>query len=90
MFTIKFYREGAFRERIFEAESFTVLRGASGVTEITLHSAKVNGEWVDFRLDVGDAEEDVSPERFDKAIIENAMGKTTEIIYAHKAFREAA
>lgn len=76
MFTIKFYRDS--RMRIFEAESFTVLRGDDGEAEITIHQK--NGE--DFRRDVGITREnpDEWPEVFDRAIIENGSGRTTEVI----------
>lgn len=76
MFTIKLYKEG--RQRIYSADSFTILRGNSGSAEITIHR-KNQGE--DFRVDITDTERQEGwPETFDRAIIENAAGKTTEII----------
>jgi hypothetical protein len=75
MFTIKVY-EGS-KQRIYAAESFTILRGDNGEAEITVHT-KDNRE--DFRLDVRHAEPDDPARVFDKAIIENAAGRTTEII----------
>jgi hypothetical protein len=81
MFTIKFYSTGrnspdGYRQVIKEAESFTILRGDDGTAEITMHHP--NG---DFRLDVNDAPApDGYVDRFESAIIENASGKTTEMI----------
>jgi len=83
MFTIKLYRDGNFRQRILEAESFTIIRQDSGIAEITLHRpVGPNGEFCDVRYDItGDNMLDApGPERFERAIIENAAGKTTEII----------
>jgi hypothetical protein len=79
MFTIKLYSHDSFRQKILQAESFTILRGDDGGAEITLHQA--DGDGIRY---------DVAPERplangdlrqfFGSAIIENAAGKTTEII----------
>jgi hypothetical protein len=83
MFTIKFYSADGFRQIIQEADSFTILRG-EGEAEITLHK---RAPQEDCRFDI---KEEPScerpfgysgPQRFGKAIIENAAGKTTEIIY---------
>lgn len=93
MFTIKFYSEDGCRQRIYEAQSFTILRAPKDSTgpgpawtvdaEITLHQ-KSQGE--DFRVDIG---HDIKgnrpllwPPLYQKAIIENASGRTTEIIVA--------
>lgn len=80
MFTIKFYSCDGYRQIIKEAESFTILRG-DGEAEITLHQ-KLPHE--DRRYDIKDDKElpatDYRPPRFGKAIIENASGRTTEII----------
>lgn len=84
MFTIKLYSGNGSRLRILSAESFTVLRGKAPMfgdeTEITLHQK--NGE--NTRYDIKPAAEPVpdycGPEIFQKAIIENAAGRTTEII----------
>lgn len=82
MFTIKFYSADGSRQIIQEAESFTVLRG-SGEAEITLHK---RSPLEDCRFDIKE-EPSIEkpfgydgPPRFGKAIIENAVGRTTEII----------
>jgi hypothetical protein len=85
MFTVKFYTEDAnghgFRQLILAAESFTLLRGGEdGGAEITLHQ-KNQGD--DRRIDIGSADEKRDPNwppLYQRAIIENATGKTTEII----------
>lgn len=84
MFTIKFYstsphsHPGAYRQVIKEAESFTILRGDDGTAEITLHQ-KNSG--LDSRIDISDCPRPTgSPPCFESAIIENAAGKTTEMI----------
>lgn len=85
MFTIKFYSSDGCRQIIEQADSFTVLRSAGrpiGIqdadAEITMH--RKHGD--DNRIDIGGSA--ITPEgyppRFAKAIIENAAGKTTEII----------
>lgn len=86
MFTIKFYNDthsspGSCRQFITTAESFTILRDEEGA-EITLH--RRNGE-DDVRIDVhvrpdGKQRDPGFPQVFQRAIIENAAGKTTEII----------
>lgn len=83
MFTIKFYSADGHRSVIREADSFTVLRGADGSAEITLHQK--SGE--DYRIDIeglhpAPPREEGWPPIFSKAIIENASGKTTEVISA--------
>lgn len=79
MFTIKLYNGG--RQKILSAESFTILRGpisANSAAEITLHQKNPAD---DVRYDVtNEIRPEGWPERFDKAIIENAAGRTTEII----------
>lgn len=87
MFTIKLYRDDGFRQRIHEADDFTILRTGlhpdaapvSGWVEITAH--RKNGE--DFRFDVGDSPSQPSGGVWERAIIENAAGRTTEIIGRH-------
>jgi hypothetical protein len=85
MFTIKFYshepdspdgRTG-YRQRILSAESFTILRNATGA-EITLHQ---RNPIEDYRVDIGPDLGEASIV-YQKAIIENSTGKTTEIIAA--------
>ncbi len=86
MFTVKFYEADGFRQRIFEADSVTVLRPGdtsdSPTAEITLHM-----KGGDVRFDIGgEVLEGTSglapPPRFQKAIIENSAGRTTEIVVA--------
>lgn len=85
MFTIKFYSADGCRQIIREAESFTVLRGPrvpgdDGSAEITLHQKNPAD---DCRIDIGDesqAQQEGWPTRYGKAIIENAAGRTTEVI----------
>jgi hypothetical protein len=82
MFTIKLYPKNNFRQRILEADSFTILRNSPSTNtihaEITLH--RNNGD--DCRYDIGDdIEREVgAPDVYQKAIIENSSGKTTEIV----------
>lgn len=86
MFTIKFYSADGLRQVIKEAESFTILRspiGGDGGAEITLHQ-KNHAD--DCRVDIaedgpnGPIRKDGWPPVYGKAIIENAAGRTTEII----------
>lgn len=78
MFTLKFYTNDLALTRIFEAESLTILR-FDGASEITLHQRVGD----DFRIDVSSATPaEGCPRVFQKAIIENSNGKTTEIIQA--------
>jgi hypothetical protein len=82
MFTIKFYSDG--RQKILSAESFTILRGGGGA-EITLHQ---KNQHEDRRIDIASAEIEPAtdmPPVYQRAIIENAAGKTTEIIEAGPA-----
>lgn len=83
MFTIKLYtgstsHPDGYRQRILSADSFTILRSPDGSGEITLH--RKTGD--DQRVDIGDPAKRRPdwPEVFERAIIENAAGKTTEII----------
>lgn len=76
MFTIKLYAEG--RQRILSAQSFTVLRDAFGA-EITLHQTN---QADDKRYDVSLVDTGSVELKYHKAIIENAAGRTTEIIVA--------
>lgn len=87
MFTIKLYSLDGFRQRILSAESFTILRAnklgdRDPDAEITLHQ-KNPGD--DVRYDIGNEIERTGdqlywPQRYAKAIIENAAGRTTEIV----------
>lgn len=84
MFTIKLYSANGYRQRILQAESFTILRGGSSQAgdeaEITLHQKNQNDDRrYDIKSDVP-RQDSSGPEIFQKAIIENAAGKTTEII----------
>lgn len=85
MFTIKLYTGNGFRQKILEAESFTILRGKASTfgdeTEITLHQKNANDDSrVDIRSEKSLAPGYQGPPVFQKAIIENAAGRTTEII----------
>ena len=83
MFTIKFYSSDGYRQRIYEAESFSILRPVNDLAgvqaEITMHGVAGEDPWL--RVDIGP--DDVphgGPQRYGKAIIENRNGKTTEIV----------
>ena len=87
MFTIKLYGDLGHRQRILEAESFTILRVSDGF-EVTLHRPPSMAH-DDCRYDIknawpepktSDEQQGQWPARFDRAIIENAAGKTTEIV----------
>ena len=86
MFTIKFYSSDGFRQRILAAESFTILRssplkfGDDGSAEITLHGCKDGDCRYDIKDDGNGQCGYSGPPRFQKAIIENSAGRTTEII----------
>lgn len=67
MFTVKTYSNDGFRECLYSAQSLTILRHGT-IVEITLHQKNSSD---DSRVDIVDS---------GKAIIENAAGKTTEII----------
>lgn len=80
MFTIKLYGQNNYRQRILEAESFTILRSDDGGAEITLHQKNSSD---DSRVDIsfsGSACIASDVPSFEKAIIENSVGKTTEIV----------
>jgi hypothetical protein len=67
------------------AESFTILRDPAGCAEITLHQ---KNQTDDSRVDVGPADDKrdaLWPHLFQRAIIENAAGRTTEMISAPPA-----
>lgn len=85
MFTLKLYADDGFRQRIVECESFTVLRPTNCAPEITCHGVRDQGAWHDIRFDiVGNSQSEHEPEfRWDKAILENSNGKTTEIVYSN-------
>jgi hypothetical protein len=85
MFTIKFYSADGYRQIIREAESFTILRDNSGDggAEITLHQKNpAENSRVDIREDLPMSSDmaKLAPPFFARAIIENAAGRTTEII----------
>ena len=89
MFTIKFYTELGSRIRIRTAQSFTILESRDG-WEISLHQ-KDGSSGGDSRVDVkapwpeaitSDDQAKQWPERFQRAIIENENGKTTDIFNA--------
>lgn len=80
MFTIKFYSEDGCRQIIREADSFTILRcpggpDDDGTAEITMHHKNGESSRIDIGPDLGECQQ-----KFGKAIIENAAGRTTEII----------
>lgn len=81
MFTIKLYKYDGTNTRIYEAESFSVLRSPSNRApwwaEITAHMKDASAG---IRFDVGDSPYQPSGGIWEKAIIENAGGRTTEII----------
>lgn len=80
MFTIKFYScsKGGSRQVIKQAESLTILRADDGTAEITLHQKNPEDSC---RIDINSAPAPEGwPARFESAIIENAAGKTTEMI----------
>lgn len=80
MFTIKLYSEDGYRSVIKSAESFTILR-EGGEAEITLHQ---RNPAEDSRVDIRHSEKSNRapefPPSFGKAIIENAAGRTTEMV----------
>ena len=84
MFTIKLYGSTG-HCRILEAESFSILRGDFGEAEITVHQKDPEDtRRYDLRGD-GDGsilEEGFNPV-FQRAIIENSNGKTTEVLTAY-------
>lgn len=84
MFTLKLYASDGAIIRIYEAESFTVLRCNQGQSngpchewsEITSHLKAGEG----LRADIGDSPYQPDGGVWQKAIIENASGRTTQII----------
>lgn len=86
MFTIKLYSDNAARRRIYEADDFTILRFAPDVqvagpqwVEVTAH--RKSGD--DFRFDIGASPYEPAGGVWERLIIENAAGRTTEIIGYH-------
>ena len=79
MFTIKLYQDAG-RQKILAADSFTILRGGPNPSEaeITLHQK--NGESIRYDIMPPQADNYEGPTVFQRAIIENMAGKTTEII----------
>jgi hypothetical protein len=82
MFTVKFYSGDGFRQVVHSAESLTILRDESGDAEVTLHQ---KNQVDSFRVDVKDVHSDKPrdpgwPPVFQKMIVENAAGRTTEIL----------
>jgi len=83
MFTIKLYVGS--KSRIYEAESFTVLRCNQGSTdgpcydwaEVTAHNIPGCDS---LRFDIGPSPYEPSGGNYDRAIIENSAGRTTEMI----------
>ena len=87
MFTIKFYSGDGCRQIIEQADSFTILRSPIGSkedysAEITLHRKSGDDRRIDIGVDCKVSLPDGWPPRYAKAIIENAAGKTTEIVTA--------
>lgn len=79
MFTIKLYGMNG-RSRIEQADSFTIVRQDFNF-EITLHRKTLD----DVRFDVSlDEPDDSDTTHWEKAIIENQFGATTEVITAMK------
>lgn len=85
MFTIKLYADNGARQRIYEADDFTIIRTGDGDqtgdgwTEVTAHRKTS----YDVRFDIGSSPYTPEGGVWQKAIIENAAGKTTEIIGEH-------
>ena len=78
MFTLKFYSDDGRRSRIVSADMLTILRTDLGA-EVTLHQKDGNDFRVDVTLEARKADE---PRAYEKVIIENERGQTTEIIRA--------
>lgn len=90
MFTLKLYSHNGWRQKIVEAESFTVLRNrythpstksvaGEALAEITAHFKGGDGQRFDIQVAPGrDPNSPVT--EWEKAIIENSAGRTTEII----------
>ncbi len=90
MFTVKFYSGNGYRQKILSAESFTILRGGSSPggdeAEITLHQKNPNDDMrYDIKSDVEMPVDYAGPPIYQRAIIENSAGKTTEIIQLRPA-----
>jgi hypothetical protein len=83
MFTVKLYSHSGYRQVILEAESFTILHNQDGTREVTLHRPLgPSGEYNDVRHDIGPEQERdcIQPSLWARAIIENAAGRTTEMV----------
>lgn len=91
MFTLKFYSADGCRMRVVSAESLTILKSSDNSdAEITLHQKNPAD---DFRVDIVPQNTVRAigwPPDYQKAIIENASGRTTEIICASPALPKAA
>jgi hypothetical protein len=91
MFTIKLYSGDGFRQIIREAESFTILRSPcgpddDGSAEITLHQKNQSEDCrFDILPDRPMPQNYSGPPIFQRAIIENSAGKTTEMIFLRPA-----
>lgn len=89
MFTIKLYRADGNYQRIFQADSFTVIRSSANGrpsdprqpetyhSEITAHGKEGD---LSTRFDIGESPYEPDGGVWEKAIIENMAGRTTEII----------
>jgi len=93
MFTIKLYKYDGANQKVFAAESFSILRGrnsgstdgpCSSWSEITAHMKNQNDA---VRFDIGDSPYQPSGGVWERAIIENAAGRTTEIIGADQPYK---
>lgn len=83
MFTIKFKTGDGFRTVIKEAESFTILRNGDTRdqgAEITLHRAQGDDQRCDILPTNHAPRSEGGPPIFQVAFIENAAGKTVEIV----------
>ena len=79
MFTLKFYSDNGLRQRVLSAESLTILRAEDGAAEVTLHQKNTNEDTrIDISWDLPSTS--YAPPTYQQVIVENAAGKTTEII----------
>lgn len=100
MFTIKLYTTEGLRQRIFEAESFTILQcdklyEDDGKPIIPIYWSEVTAHVKsgdDMRFDIGSSPYHPNGGVWEKCIIENSAGRTTQIIgpNAPKRSTEAA
>jgi hypothetical protein len=88
MFTVKLY--GKDRARITRADFLTIIDESEFLKGITLHHANAGDDEVYYvgTITAGTAYAD-QHRTYDRAIIENAAGKTTEILFAPLAPPEA-